>query len=74
MLLDIKSVEFRNFLSFGNSWQKFDLEDGLNLVIGKRNAASSNGSGKCLDENTEIEVEFLNEEIRMAFLTVMEQE
>lgn len=47
MILDIQKVEFRNFLSFGNIWQQFELEQGLNLIIGKvTNTSTSNAAGK----------------------------
>lgn len=51
----IEELRIRNFRSFGNNEQvvKFNTEGGeLILLSGK------NGFGKCVDPNTEIEVEF----------------
>lgn len=47
MKLDIKSVEFRNFLSFGARWQKIEFREGVNAVLGHDvDRGKSNGSGK----------------------------
>ena len=47
MILNIKTVEFRNFLSFGNKWQSFDFTDGLNLILGKvAGTTQANAAGK----------------------------
>jgi len=40
-------VEFRNFLSFGNTWQKFRFDNGLSIIQGQIvESAKSNGAGK----------------------------
>ena len=44
MKLEFLKVRFRNFLSFGNTWQEVDLQNGLNLVVS--DAERSNGFGK----------------------------
>jgi len=40
MYLEFKSIEFKNFLSYGNTPQKIEFNHGMNLIVGK------NGSGK----------------------------
>jgi len=45
--INLDKVEFRNFLSFGNTWQTFHFKKGLNLIQGfDTNTGKSNGSGK----------------------------
>lgn len=40
-------IEFRNFLSFGNTWQTFNILPGITLIQGyDKNTKKSNGSGK----------------------------
>jgi len=47
MKLEIESVEFKNFLSFGSSKQIVDLGKGVNVVLGRDvEKAKSNGAGK----------------------------
>jgi DNA repair exonuclease SbcCD ATPase subunit len=51
-MLKILSTEFRNFLSYGNQWTRFDVTSGIHLVIGEdTDKKRSNGSGKtsCLE-------------------------
>lgn len=53
--MKIKTIEFRNFASYGNKLQKIEFEDNTGnfyLVLGQ------NGSGKCLDKKTKIEILF----------------
>ena len=46
-MLEIKSVACKNFLSYGNKWNKIDLYKGINLVIGYDiQKQRSNGAGK----------------------------
>ena len=40
MFIDFKNIRFKNFLSYGNSWQEFNFNKGVSLIIG------SNGVGK----------------------------
>lgn len=47
MRLELQSVEMKNFLSYGNSPQRLDFVEGINLIIGKNlGSGRSNGSGK----------------------------
>lgn len=52
MLLDIYYTEFRNFLSYGNQWIRFDIKPGIHCIVGEDvDRKRSNGSGKssCLE-------------------------
>jgi hypothetical protein len=53
-----KSVELRNFLSFGNQVQQIDLADqGTVMVTGENlDQGGSNGAGKCLYPETRINI------------------
>jgi hypothetical protein len=57
MLIDFVSTRFKNILSYGNNITEFNYQKGLNLIT------ASNGSGKCVDENTIIEIEIDDAEI-----------
>lgn len=47
MRIEIQSVEFKNFLSYGNSPQRLDFIEGINLILGKNSESGrSNGAGK----------------------------
>lgn len=47
MLFDVQSVTVRNFLSYGNVPQTFDLKSGINFIVGKDiNTGRSNAVGK----------------------------
>ena len=47
MKLDIQSVRFKNFLSYGSVTQEVHFKKGVNVVLGKDlNTGRSNGSGK----------------------------
>jgi len=47
MNLNINSIAFRNFLSYGSRWQKVDFISGINLILGiDKGKDRSNGSGK----------------------------
>lgn len=66
--MKIKTVEFKNFASYGNRTQRIDFEDDrgeLYLVLG------NNGAGKCLSPETEIMVSIDNESIRSEFLNFL---
>lgn len=64
-----EKVEFKNFLSYGNQWTTLDLREGVNAIIGMdEDKERSNGTGKCVRKNTEIEVEFESEHVRKLFL------
>jgi len=51
MYVHFNKLTFKNINSYGNKLTTFNFENGLNLIAG------SNGKGKCLDPNTEIEIE-----------------
>jgi len=58
MKLEIESVEFKNFLTFGSRIQKVPFLKGLNLVTGiDIDRKRSNASGKCVASDTIIEIE-----------------
>ena len=47
MKLDIQSVKFKNFLSFGSNIQEIILNKGVNIVLGRDiGKRKSNGAGK----------------------------
>ncbi len=47
MRIEIQNVEFKNFLSYGNSPQRLDFIEGINLILGKNSESGrSNGAGK----------------------------
>jgi DNA repair exonuclease SbcCD ATPase subunit len=47
MILEIDSVRFKNFFSFGSKIQEFRYEPGVNLIVGyDKDSAKSNGAGK----------------------------
>lgn len=52
-MLQFKTLTLRNFLSFGNDYQKFEFKNGLWLIIGKNNDVldSCNGVGKSTNLN-----------------------
>jgi hypothetical protein len=55
-------IKFKNLLSYGNTWTKIELDKNqTTLFLGK------NGSGKCLDPTTGIDIEIEDEEIRKIF-------
>lgn len=47
MRIEIQNIEFKNFLSYGNSLQRLDFIEGINLILGKNiENGRSNGAGK----------------------------
>ena len=64
MNININSIAFRNFLSYGSRWQKVDFISGINLILGiDKGKDRSNGAGKCVSGNTLIDISFDNPEI-----------
>lgn len=61
--MKLESLKFRNIRAYGNNLQelKFEEEGSLNIIVG------NNGFGKCVSPGTEIDVEFLDEEVAAAF-------
>ena len=51
MKISFNNTRFKNFLSYGSTWQSFEFQNGLNMIVG------SNGSGKCVNPDTIIEIE-----------------
>ena len=54
-----KRVIIQNFLSIGNEPVVIDFKSGLNIVTGnnKDKPDRKNGTGKCVDPKTEIEIQ-----------------
>ena len=45
--LEIDKIEFKNFMSYGNTWQTIDIKKGITVITGEDlNTSRSNGSGK----------------------------
>jgi len=57
-----KTLKGQNFLSIGNDQISVDFQSGFNLITGKNldNPERVNGIGKCVDENTEIDIQIDN--------------
>lgn len=53
------TLKGQNFLSIGNDQIVIDFQSGFNLITGKNidNPDRVNGIGKCVDENTEIDIQ-----------------
>ncbi len=50
-------AEFKNFLSYGNTYQTFRYTNGISIIQGCIVESNrSNGSGKCVDKQTRIDV------------------
>lgn len=62
MKLELESVRWQNFNSYGHMWTEVQLNrNPLTVIEGKTGDGKSNGAGKCLDFNTEIEVKMSKE-------------
>jgi len=63
----INSLEFRNIKSYGNKIQRleFDTEGGLILLTG------TNGAGKCLSPDTEIDITIDDKDIELLLLNFL---
>lgn len=47
MKIELNSIKFRNFLSYGSRWNEVDILPGMNIVLGKdKDTDMSNGVGK----------------------------
>lgn len=68
--INFKSVEGKNFLSFGEKASKIDLKNGVNSIVGTNydKEDSKNGAGKCLDKSTKIEIEIVDLMVQEKFL------
>ena len=57
-MITFKKLRFKNFKSFGNSWNEIDFNgERLVAVLGK------NGQGKCLDKNTVITIRSMDQTV-----------
>lgn len=62
MKLELETAGWKNFNSYGNMWTEIQLNrNPLTVIEGKTGDNKSNGAGKCLDFNTEIEVKMSKE-------------
>jgi len=62
--MQILKLRWKNFNSYGNKWNEIDLstsDSGFYVITG------SNGAGKCVSKNTEIDVEFASDELKKKF-------
>jgi len=64
----IKELTYKNIKSYGNKIQKitFDDKGGLTLLTG------TNGAGKCLSPDTEIDISIEDKEIELLLLDFLE--
>jgi len=53
----IKSIRFKNIKSYGNKYQQIDFDDNGGLIL----LTGTNGSGKCLSPDTEIDIEIIDD-------------
>lgn len=65
----IFSIEWKNFNSYGNSLQRVEFGNTGNLY----SLLGSNGAGKCLTPETEIEVEIEDEKTKLEFLNFLSE-
>lgn len=71
MRLELQNVEFKNFLSYGNTLQRLDFLEGVNLILGiNKTTGRSNGSGKCVEGSTIIEID-IPDNIKKDFLSFL---
>lgn len=57
MKLELETAGWKNFNSYGNMWTEIQLNrNPLTVIEGKTGDNKSNGAGKCLDFNTEIDI------------------
>jgi hypothetical protein len=62
MKIEFLSTSFKNFLTFGNVTQHFELKPGMNLITGlDQGTGRSNGSGKCVEGSTKIDITVTDE-------------
>ena len=61
MYINFRYIEFKNFLSYGNNLNRVNFESGLNLISAK------NGSGKCVDKLTNIDIIIESDDVLKKF-------
>lgn len=67
-MIVFQKLRYKNFLSTGNVFTEIDLNRDQNtLVIG------TNGSGKCLRKNTNVDIDFVNDSVKLDFIKFMEK-
>ena len=67
-MIIFNAIRFRNFLSYGNQWTEIVLDDDkTTLILGQ------NGSGKCLDGTTSIEVKIDKAQTKNKFDAFMKE-
>lgn len=61
--MKLESLRFRNIRAYGNNFQEIKFEDkgSLNIIVG------SNGFGKCVSPDTEIDIEIPDAAVAEAF-------
>ena len=60
-MIKIKSLKWKNFLSYGNNWTEFHFKEGINFISGV------SGSGKCLDKSTNLNIIIQSKECEEKF-------
>lgn len=60
MIITFKVLKFKNLLSFGAQETVIEFSKGINLISGK------NGSGKCLEKSTKLNIK-INDENMLKF-------
>lgn len=58
-MIRFKKLTAKNFLSYGNSPTVIDFDKSKSTLV-----AGMNGSGKCVEKSTMIEISFLDEEVQ----------
>ncbi len=63
MAIKFKQIRYKNFLSTGSQFTEIFLNKSPTTII-----VGENGSGKCVDKTTEIEIQFEDKEAKDLFL------
>lgn len=63
MFIKFHTLRYKNILSIGNSFIELELDKNRTTLV-----SAKNGSGKCLDKTTVIDIDFKNEEVRNKFI------
>ena len=71
--IDFQKIKLQNFLSIGNTPVEIDFKKGLSVITGINRDEDDikNGAGKCLRENTEVDLVIANPEALGAFLDII---
>jgi hypothetical protein len=57
----IQKIRWKNLLSYGNNWNEYNFENGVDIVFGE------NGQGKCISRFSKINIKIENEETKKKF-------